>query len=113
MNFSCPRFVRPFNLLFAMIKPQIKIAIAEDVLARLQTIGDRYGMSANAVAAAAAYEMSRVRPENLWHALGRIAAGEGVDELRIEPGHVESLPPAPAPRKRPARAAIPVNASAD
>ena len=80
-----------------MNKPQFKISISDDVAQRLATIGDRYGMTPNAIVAAAAYEISRIRPESLWHALGRIATDEGVT----------IMPPAdalPAPRKQPKRA---------
>jgi hypothetical protein len=63
-----------------MIKPQLKIVIPEEVQKRLHALGEHYGMSGNAIAAAAAVEISRIRPEDLWHALGRIA-GEGAAAL--------------------------------
>lgn len=61
-----------------MTKREIKISADDEVQQRLHNIGARYGMSGNAIVAAAAYELSRVRPENLWHALGRIADGEAL-----------------------------------
>ncbi len=85
-----------------MIKPQMRIAVEPEVQNRLNEIGARYGMSGNAIAAAAAYELSRVRPENLFHALGRIAAGEGVEILPPQPDAL------PEPRTRPKRA-LPVS----
>lgn len=81
-----------------MIKPQMRVAIEPEIQKRLHEVAGRYGMTGNAIVAAAAYELSRVRPENLFQALGRIAQGEGVE---IMPPDVESLP---APRKAQRRA---------
>lgn len=86
-----------------MIKPQMKVVIPAEIQQRLHQIGERYGMTGNAIVAAAAHELSRVRPENLWHALGRIAEGEA-PEL-----------PAPAAKRigggRSGQRALPVSAS--
>lgn len=82
-----------------MIKPQMKIVLPDDVQQRLHTLGERYGMSGNAIAAAAAVEISRIRPENLWHALGRIA-----DEETFIPPQVQQALPA---GKKPIRRALP------
>lgn len=84
-----------------MKKKQLKIQIDEDVEARLHQSGARFGLSGNAVLAVAAYELSRVRPENLFHALGRIAAGEAVE--LIAPGAGAQIE-----AKKPARRALPV-----
>lgn len=81
-----------------MQKKQFKLQIDDDVNQRLFLLGNRYGMSANAIVAAAAYELSRVRPENLWHALGRIAEGEGPE---LMPSPPDALP---APRRAPKKA---------
>ena len=64
-----------------MQKIQFKLQLDAAVSRRLSEIADRYGMSANAIVAAAAYELSRVHPENLWHSLGRICEGENVPTL--------------------------------
>lgn len=84
-----------------MQKRQMNVTVDDEVIKRLNTIADRYGLTANTVMAAAAYELSRVRPENLWHALGRIAADEG------QPLPPEAVATLPAPRKQ-AKRAIPV-----
>lgn len=81
-----------------MIKPQMRIAIDPDIQKRLHDVGARYGMTGNAIVAAAAYELARVRPENLFHALGRIAAGEGVELMAPD---ADALP---AAKKLPRRA---------
>jgi hypothetical protein len=62
-------------------KSPVKVQIDDDVMARLNASADRFGLTANAVIAAAAYELSRVPPANLWHALGRICEGEAPPTL--------------------------------
>lgn len=84
-----------------MIKPQMRIAIEPEVQKRLHDMAARYGMTGNAVVAAAAYELARVRPENLFHALGRIAQGEGVELMPPDAGAL------PEPKKA-ARRALPL-----
>lgn len=81
-----------------MIKPQMKIAVEPEVQKRLHEMASRYGMTGNAIVAAAAYELSRVRPENVFHALGRITTGEGLEIIEPEPSAL------PAPKKQPRRA---------
>jgi hypothetical protein len=81
-----------------MQKKQVMIQLDPNVLAALSRTAERYGLTANQLIVAGAHELSRVRPENVWHALGRIAQGEGVE---IMPPDVESLP---APRKAQRRA---------
>ena len=85
-----------------MQKPQFKVQLDGEVQAKLHALGGRYGLSGNAVLAAAAHELSRVRPENLFHALGRIAQGEGLEIMPPE------TPAIPAQRKGPRRA-LPVS----
>jgi hypothetical protein len=84
-----------------MIKPQFKISLPEEVQRDLHKIGERYSLSGNAIVAAAACELARVRPENLWHALGRISEGEG---MSLMPPDASALP---AARRQP-RKALPV-----
>lgn len=62
-------------------KSPVKVQIDDAVMARLNSGADRFGLTGNALIAAAAYELSRVPPENLWHALGRICEGEAVATL--------------------------------
>lgn len=81
-----------------MTKQEMKISTDGEVSKKLHDLGARYGLSGNAVVAAAAYELSRVRPENLWHALGRIAAGEA-QELTTN-----GRDPLPSGRARPRQA---------
>ncbi len=83
-----------------MTKLKMMVVLDGDVAARLDGIANRYGMSKNLVVAAGAYELSRVRPENLWHALARIAEGEGTslepvsvipEARRLGPGKERAL----------------------
>ena len=59
-----------------MKKKPTTIHLSPDIRAALDGIGERYSLTGNQILAAAASELARVRPENLWHALGRIASGE-------------------------------------
>jgi len=82
----------------AMNKTKKTVSLDDDVWARLDAIGEPYGMSSNALVAAAACELSRIKSNQLWHTLGRIAEGNG-----------EALEPAPAAvSRRPKPAAVPV-----
>ncbi|WP_415907269.1 hypothetical protein [Oleiharenicola sp. Vm1] len=83
-----------------MKKKQMKVQVDDAVEAKLHSSAGRYGLTGNSILAAAAYELARVRPENLFHALGRIAQGEGVE---LMPPDTEAIP---APRK-PQRRALP------
>ena len=84
-----------------MQKTQLNVRLDDSVVKILNATADRYGMTANTIVAAAAYELSRVRTENLWHALGRIAEGEG---MALMPADTPALP---AARRQP-RKALPV-----
>lgn len=80
-----------------MNKTKKQVSLDDDVWQRLDKIGERYGMTANTILAATAAEISRIKPENLWHTLGRIAEGEP-----------EALPPAqPATSRRPVKPVTP------
>lgn len=81
-----------------MQKNQLNVRLDAEVIKRLNTSADRYGLTANTLLAAAAYELSRVRTEGLWHALGRIAEGEGTELMPAPPGAL------PAPRRAPKKA---------
>lgn len=59
-----------------MKKHPFRIQINPEQEKVLHEIGARYNMSGNAIVAAAAAELTRIRPENLWQALSRIAADE-------------------------------------
>lgn len=62
-------------------KQQFKLQLDAEISRRLSETADQYGLSANAIVAAAAYELSKVPSRNLWQALGRICAGETVEAL--------------------------------
>ncbi len=64
-----------------MKKKPTTIHISPDVRDALDGIGERYSLTGNQVLAAAASELARIRPENLWHALGRIASEDGAPAL--------------------------------
>lgn len=83
-----------------MKKRQMRVQVDEGVENLLHEKAARFGLTGNAVLAVAAYELSRVPAEHIFHALGRIAAGEGVEILPPESG---ALPEA----KRQPRRAIP------
>ena len=76
-------------------KTKKNISLDDDVWARLDSIGAPYGMSANALIAAAACELSRIKSPQLWHTLGRIA--EGNDEALAPVASAGSRRPKPAP----------------
>lgn len=78
-----------------MKKKPTTIYISPEVRGALDGIGERYSLTGNQVLAAAASELARIRPEELWHSLGRIAASG------------ESLPPFVAPKiNRPAERSL-------
>lgn len=54
-------------------KHPFKIQINPSQEKVLHDIGARYNMTGNAIVAAAAAELTRIHPENLWQALSRIA----------------------------------------
>lgn len=53
-----------------------KIQVSEETVTKLQTIADSIGgsVTANGVAAMAAFEIAQVRPADLWMALGAVRA---------------------------------------
>ncbi len=81
-----------------MNKEKRTVSADEEIWALLDKIGERYGMSGNGLLTVAACELSRVRPENLWNAISRIAEGE----LDVLP------PPAPPKAKRKIRVHAPI-----
>lgn len=83
-----------------MKKRQVNLQLDDKILGALGETADRYGLSANQIIAAAACELSRVKAENLWHALGRIADEEATF---IPPRVQQALPEG----KKPLRRAIP------
>jgi hypothetical protein len=78
-----------------MKKSKRPISLDDEVWARLIDIGAPYGMSPNALIAAAACELSRIKSPQLWHTLGRIA--EGNDEALAPVPSAGSRRPKPAP----------------
>jgi hypothetical protein len=83
-----------------MQKTQLNVRLDDNVIKALNATGDRYSMTANTILAAAACELARVRPEQIWHALGRIADGERVEIVGADR---ETLPEA---RRSPKRALL-------
>lgn len=59
-----------------MNKTKRLVSADDSMWKALDKLGERYGMTGNALLAAAGCELARVKAENLWHALGRIAEGE-------------------------------------
>jgi hypothetical protein len=53
---------------------QFKIQATQDTIRRLTEQSDRLGcsISPNGIASIATFEISRVRPEDFWHAIGAI-----------------------------------------
>jgi hypothetical protein len=78
-------------------KHPFRIQISEDHEKTLHEIGSRYNMTGNAIVAAAAAEMARIRPENLWHALSRIADEEIPAALPAPDGRRKALKHESAP----------------
>lgn len=66
-------------------KVKIKVGLDEDVLSSLENGGSRYGMTANALLAAAGYELSRVAPEDYFRAISRISEGSSAAPMLSRP----------------------------
>ena len=61
-----------------MQKEKVTVVLSAEICGELDAMADRFGLTKNAIIAAAAYELSRVPAENLWHALARIGEGESL-----------------------------------
>lgn len=64
-----------------MQKRQCNVGLDDETLSKLTTIAEHYGtaVTPNSILAMAAVQIARVRPENLFHALGRIPDGDSVE----------------------------------
>ena len=80
-----------------MNKKPVKVMLDQDTHTALETTGARFGLTPNTILAIVGYEISRVSPEDFWHAIGRITGGVVTQEA-LEPRRVQ-------PRQRPIKPA--------
>lgn len=69
-----------------MKKQPCQVYFDETIGRNLDEIAGRYGMTKNTLLAAAAYELSRVPPEQLWERLARLSKEESGRPKRFAVG---------------------------
>ena len=79
-----------------MKKVPLTVSVSDEATRRLERIADRFGMSRTALVSVVAEEISHIRPESFFEALGAIPADLKARPVGRPAGSVTARKPEPA-----------------